>query len=286
MRKHKTRNPAFDSLESREVPSAMGMAANARAQALMAVELRQHHQAEIRAEHLAAVAQARAQRLAAFEAARAPHFAAAQVSGNSMVSVSPSRARFLGLASTNTNLGVPSTVNTSGALTAAAMFPRPTLLNAPGFVVPRIRIAAPFLGGFSRSITVTNVARAQGPTALVGNLRVSIPTITNMTTTTGNTALTSGSFATGATVAFRNGLPVTTSTNTANTFANTSQAIMLPNGFPNTTGLASSNLGVGSISPAIQFANGFPTTTGFTPVFTTATTVPVVQTSNGLTMIV
>lgn len=273
MKKRHTRNPAFDSLESREVLSTVGMAANARAQAIMAMEIRNQQQAEIRAE-----------RLAALRAAQMPHIVAAQqMSANSAVSITPARLRAMAANFATARTTFPSTVNVNGATTGFAMAPRVSLLNAPGFAPVRFAIVRPFGGGFSRFVTVNTVAG--GPTALVGNLRVPITTIL-VTPNTGNTVLTSGTFATGGTVAFRNGLPVTTSFNTANTFANTSQNTVLPNGFPLTTGLNATNTTGNTLSPAIAFPNGFPTTTGFTPVFTTATTTPVVQTTNGLTMIV
>lgn len=285
MKKHQTYRPALDSLESRHVLSAMSAAAAARAQALMEIQVRNQQQAEIRAERLAAQ-QARIAIMEQAHAARTHVFAAVQPSTAASISVSPSRARFMPFAS-NTGSSIPTTVNVNGAFRPPIMAARASLLNAPGFVAPsRILIRPAFFGGTVR-INVSRVARVStGATALVGNLRVPISTLlatpTTTTTTTTTTANT-GTFATGSTVTFRNGLPVTTSSNTANTFANTSLTIQMPNGFPTTLGLTTNNT-LAQISPTIQFNNGFPTTTGFTPVVTSATTTAVMQTSNGLTV--
>lgn len=214
-------------------------------------------------------------------AARTHIVAAVQPSSATSISLSPGRARFMPFAF-GAGSRIPNTVNINGMFTPGVVASRASLLNAPGFVVPRILIRPAFLGGTAR----INVNRVAGPftggTALVGNLRVPISTLLRTPTTTTTTANT-GTFATGSTVSFRNGLPVTTSTNTANTFANTSTAIQMPNGFPTTLGLTTNN-SFAQISPTIQFNNGFPTTTGFTPAFTSGTTTTAMQTSNGLTM--
>jgi len=303
MRKHQKYGPVFDSLESREVLSQVGIAATMRAQAIMAMHVRAEQQAELRAERLAALRAAQAPRMA--------NFAPAQVSPTMVVPAANTRAALLAARNGNVANAPLVRLNSSGVLRQSFVAPNASLTNVPGFVKPRIPIINAFAGGTRGRFLVNSTTALQGPTALVGNIRVPIVTPTTTTTTlvsipgttvtipTGNVSSTiptttngTSLVAAGTSVPFRNGLPVTTSANTANTFANTSSAIQFPNGFPNTSGLNQTNT-LSTLSPTIQFPDGFPITTGLNGLSSFASTSPVsfatanpaMVTLNGLTVL-
>jgi len=254
-------HPALDSLESREVPSTVGLGPFARAQQAMAIQLQVQRQAVLRAQQQMA-ANPGPVGLGTRAAVALPgggFMANTGLRGNIAANIRSVSAGF------------------SNQLRVVAPF-RP--INAIRNTVLNSARTTPVLAAASTGLNTTTAVNGTTTTATLPTTTTTVPTQTttgtNLNGLLGNTLLGTV-FRNGlpvtsnvnlpnpvigsSSVAFRNGLPVTTSLNTANTFAFTSPTVMFPNGFPVTTGLNLSNTIAGT-SPNVIFPNGFPVTTG------------------------